>query len=332
MSANRRGLGSSFPRHCSPQAGFTLVELLVVIAIIGMLVGILLPAVSSARESARRSQCSNNLKQIGLGLIGYQTAMGHFPKGSGISRRRANAGLSWNVFILPHIEEQELYDLIAPDADGVSNSLNLLTKSQELPIYICPSAPTARKYSPDGSPVVVMLPKQLRESNYAGVGGAGRVEGSVVDLEDLECGDYFTDGMLYPDSQITLAHIKDGQSNTLMVGERHYFAGDWTYGSHWEKRPDRQLCLNSTKNARWPINGSREAFGYHRRDANAPDNAKHILFNDLVFESYHPAGVNFVYADGHVTFETEDIDLACFQDRATIAGAASLAGGEFACQ
>ena len=335
MSVNARWDLGLFRRsgylHSTMRRGFTLVELLVVIAIIGALVGILLPAVSSARESARRSRCANNLKQIGLGLLSYNSTMGHFPKGSGISKRRAIAGLSWNVFILPHIEQQALYDVIAPDADGVSSTLNLVSKTHEVPIYVCPSAPTVVGYSPDGVPVTVLLPKRLRESNYAGVGGAGRVQGSVVDLEDQECGDYFTDGVLYPDSQITLAHIKDGQSNTLMVGERHYFAGDWTYGSHWEKRPDRQLCLNSTKNARWPINGSREAFGYHRRDLTAPDGAKHILFNDLVFESYHSGGVNFVYADGHVSFETDDMDLACFHDLSTVAGGATLAEGEFAC-
>lgn len=310
--------------------GFTLVELLVVIAIIGMLVGILLPAVSSARESARRSQCSNNLRQLGIGLLSFNGTMEHFPRGAAIAKRAGRVGLSWNVFILPHVELQDIYEAINPDEDGMSSSVTLSAKTQAIPTFICPSSSLTDM--PLGGP---FPSKQLRESNYIGVGGAGRVEGTTVDLEDADCGDYFTDGMLYPNSRVTSAHIKDGASNTLMVGERHYFAGDWTYGSTWTKRPDQQLCVNSTKNARWPINASRDVLGYHRldrSDVDIPENTKHILFNDFVFESYHSGGVNFVYADGHVTFETDDIDLACFHDKATIAGGAMLPDGEFSCQ
>ena len=317
--------------HAARRNAFTLVELLVVIAIIGMLVAILLPAVSSAREAARRSTCANNLKQIGLGLLGFHESRNQFPKGSGISNRRALAAVGWHVFVLPFIEEQSLYEQIAPDENGVSRTLNLLAKSHELPVYSCPSAGTT-SYSPDGGAITVVLTRRLRESNYVGVGGAGRVPGSVEDREDSKCGDYFTDGVLYPNSQISTAHIKDGASNTYLVGERYYFAGDWTYGSHWTRDPTREICLNSSKNARWPINSSREELGYHRLDPSAPEGAKFILFNDLVFESYHPGGVNFVYADGHVSFQTDDMELACFQDQATVAGGALLPGGEFACQ
>ena len=305
----------------SYSGGFTLVELLVVIAIIAMLVGILLPAVSSARESARRTQCSNHLRQIGIGILSYHSTNGQFPKGSAIATRKGRAGLSWNVYLLPFIEMHDIYDVIDPQPNGMAKNLLLATKAYEIPTYLCPSARPSRSTAHNS----------LRESNYIGVTGAGRVEGTTVDLEDNECGDYFTDGILYPNSEVTIAHIKDGQSNTLMIGERFYKAGDWTYGSHWEKRPDQGLCMNSTKNARWPINGSRDAFGYHPADEDAPEGAKRSPMNDMVFESDHSGGVNFVYADGHVDFATDDIALACFHDLATIAGGALHPGGEFSC-
>lgn len=127
--------------------GFTLVELLVVIAIIGVLVGLLLPAIQSAREAARRSQCSNNLKQIGLGLMNYESAREHFPPGqfrpAGVSDK---LGYSWSVWHLPYIEQQPLFDRLdfsvslkaspnnLPDFTGPANAV--------IPTYICPSTST----------------------------------------------------------------------------------------------------------------------------------------------------------------------------------------------
>ncbi len=95
-------------------AAFTLVELLVVIAIIGILVALLLPAVQASREAARRSQCANNLRQLGIGLLAYHDAIGAFPPGLLDRRTGANPQgkqLSWNVFLLPYIEEQPVYAL-----------------------------------------------------------------------------------------------------------------------------------------------------------------------------------------------------------------------------
>ncbi|MBD14236.1 MAG: hypothetical protein CMJ72_03605, partial [Planctomycetaceae bacterium] len=91
----------------SQQGGFTLVELLVVIAIIGVLIALLLPAVQAAREAARRSQCSNNLKQIGLGLLNYESARGHFPPGQYKPENvNEKSAYSWSVWHLPYIEQQ----------------------------------------------------------------------------------------------------------------------------------------------------------------------------------------------------------------------------------
>jgi prepilin-type N-terminal cleavage/methylation domain-containing protein/prepilin-type processing-associated H-X9-DG protein len=125
--------------------GFTLVELLVVIAIIGVLVALLLPAIQSARESARRTQCTNNLKQIGLGMLNFETSKKHFPPGeykpAGVP---TSGGLAWCAWFLPYIEEKAIYDQMnfkldmrrppnwQPDLSGPTNRL--------IPVYLCPSS------------------------------------------------------------------------------------------------------------------------------------------------------------------------------------------------
>jgi len=289
--------------------GFTLVELLVVIAIISLLVGLLLPAVSASRGAAQRTQCMNNLRQVGLGMLSYHAANSNYPTGSTLVPRNGQAGLSWHVFILPQIEQGSLYDLIDPQPNGMA--ANLSARKVEIPLYVCPSAPS--------------LSNENKRSHYAGVAGAGR-NGQLVDLEDAECGDYYTDGMLYPRSQVTEAHIKDGRSNTMMIGERYYFTEVWTDGALWRGNPNKHVCMNSTKNVRWPINGSRQTFGWHPQDPEAPRDAKRMLDNDTVFASYHPGVANFIYADGHVETLNEDLDLECYKHLATING------GEVICE
>jgi prepilin-type processing-associated H-X9-DG protein len=158
----------------------------------------------------------------------------------------------------------------------------------------------------------------IKSTHYIGVSGAGRV--GTVDLEDEACGDYFTDGMLFPKSAVTSQHVRDGASNTLMVGENNYVLHGWMEGAYWKNNPKQQICMASTKNVRWPINPSREAFGYHFDDPNAPPDAKRMLNNDSLFGSDHPGGAFFTFVDGHVQFKTNDLDLKCFQDLATVSG------------
>ena len=299
----------NIPHAKTARSGFTLVELLVVIAIIALLVGLLLPAVGSSREAARRTECKNNLKQIGLGVLSYHAANNQFPPGGSMGKRNGIPGLSWNVFILPHLEQQNVYELVNPTSTTTApRSVRLM----DMPVFFCPS--TGREPGPD-SPF---------PSNYVGVAGAGR-NNQFVDLEDSFCGDYFNDGLLYPESQTTTAHVKDGQSNTLMIGEQEFLGNveAWTDGAYWLQSPKRQVCTTSTKNMRWPLNCSFDECGYPRRNPSGvtpPANATRLLDNDIRFASGHPGGVQFVFADGHVEMKLNEMDLDCLKHLATIRG------------
>src|SRR5262249_40421609 len=124
--------------------GFTLIELLVVIAIIAVLIALLLPAVQSAREAARRAQCVNNLKQIGLGMHNYESAQGSLPPGI-----RGGIWGTWLVFVLPYVEQQSLYNAWNSDgnnnttaaAQGISygSAFNITVTASRLNVYTCPS-------------------------------------------------------------------------------------------------------------------------------------------------------------------------------------------------
>ncbi|GIX01226.1 MAG: prepilin-type N-terminal cleavage/methylation domain-containing protein [Thermogutta sp.] len=203
--------------------GFTLVELLVVIAIIGVLIALLLPAVQAAREAARRSQCSNNLKQIGLGFHNFQDVYGWLPNGArdgdhrvpdpltACCNSRTRHGWSWLYHITPFIEQKAIYDL-ASDADDPptpgsgQNSKEDIVAQQGVPTYYCPSRRYMEYYGSG----------KFYRSDYAGNGGqrdAGDVRGSGSNgLRGV---------VIQTDAKKTRVEmLRDGSSNTIMVGEK----------------------------------------------------------------------------------------------------------------
>jgi prepilin-type N-terminal cleavage/methylation domain-containing protein/prepilin-type processing-associated H-X9-DG protein len=287
--------------------GFTLVELLVVIAIIGVLLGILLPAVQAAREASRRSQCANNIKQMGLALQNYHSQHRRFPPASPLHTREGNPSISWRVMILPFLEETALYQEIETTPDG--GAINWRPGQRAIDVYLCPS--TERPVT-NGTTLVA--------SHYAAVSGAYR-GGKRIDLEDENCGDIYTNGIFYPNSRTSASKITDGTSHTLAVGERLYVFRDWMDGAVWWGRPLRVICTEAAKNVRYPINADRNQFGYYVADTEAPSNAPlTMLLNDLTFASFHAGGAQFCFADGSVHLLSEVIDFQIFQDMATIAG------------
>ena len=242
---------------------FTLIELLVVIAIIGVLVALLLPAVQAAREAARRSQCANNLKQVGLALHGYHDAAQTFPAGGWIAvfsqPLTANMNMGWSAAVLPWLEQRTLFDSVNFQA-RYNDAVNSTAVYTVLQVYLCPSEPRATTWNQAPGD-----PYPSADADYGGIYGP---RGLPVPT--------FTNnppaGPMVFNRPIKLAEIRDGASQTILVGE------------------DPEAI-----NAMW-------ASGHNIFDQSAPINARPPTEYGEELTSQHPGGVDALFADGSVHF------------------------------
>jgi prepilin-type N-terminal cleavage/methylation domain-containing protein/prepilin-type processing-associated H-X9-DG protein len=197
-------------------AGFTLVELLVVVAVIGLLMALLLPAVQQARESARRTGCASNLKQIGLGLQNYYDVHKAFPIGCyqwRPSGNTTNLQLAWSAYLLPFIDEQAIYETLDL-SKAYDSSANQYGATQAVTTYLCPSVPRTS-----------FLNGSLAASDYGGIYGE-RITGPESNLP-------LPRGMMNYQTPITLQMVSDGTTNTLIVSEDALFPdGQWINGDN----------------------------------------------------------------------------------------------------
>lgn len=284
------------------RSGFTLVELLVVIAIIGVLVALLLPAVQAAREAARRAQCTNNLKQIGLALHNYHDTHQTFPSGVLSDRHGTRPTgdngqeFGWLVLILPMMEQQPMYDQLAPTRRPLWQLLNDPDRDiVQTPIssYRCPSDRTGNTVQ--GTPQTMDFngPRAQVGTNYfggttsyLGNGGYWELNTSVAQGR----------GLLYRNSAIRFRDIIDGTSNTFAAGERDFdcSSGVWA----------------GTRNSTGPgPRGNNYQLGRVSIPLNFKSNPTGNNSCCEGFSSAHPGGANFLLADGAVRFVSETINF-----------------------
>jgi prepilin-type N-terminal cleavage/methylation domain-containing protein/prepilin-type processing-associated H-X9-DG protein len=286
-------------------AGFTLIELLVVIAIIGVLIALILPAVQSARESANRAKCTNNLKQLGLAAQEYHDAFSSFPSGwlcdlaDGNCLPQAASAYMWNGLcgLFLKLEQGNLYNEI--NFDLPTNAIDNVTSTRRtLEAFVCPS--NRKAMTVETTTKTTTGPRtKLGPSDYRGNMAAGMLD-DCIDPKDPNCYHY-DNGLTFQNSQVSMADITDGTSNTVLIGET--LTGTWAEAT--------SCCVRTTFD----------------RYINKP-----IRLNGVNYYTYwmskHPNLVNFSFCDGSVSVVTNQIDRRVLIKLMTRNGGESISSDE----
>ncbi len=317
------------------RAAFTLIELLVVIAIIAILIALLLPAVQQAREAARRTQCRNNLKQLGLALHNYHDNFNAFPPGW-IGHTNGNtalpfSGWGWTTMLLPGIDQAPLYNNLSTRfsstfsygatngntviATPVPNALEISGLNTQIPAFRCPSDTGQERITNTNalttSGATVAPTNQFARTNYVGVAGwdatnnLGIRDGVVVSTLLFR-------GLFGENSRVGIRDMTDGSSNSIVVGER------WTI---------RNAAATDVGHATWAgcLNrntdeGQAAVLGdtFVRMNADTDGNPATRQDNTTGFASFHVGGAHFLLGDGTVRFISENVDAVLYRNLSTV--------------
>ena len=318
--------------------GFTLIELLVVIAIIGVLIALLLPAVQAAREAARRAQCTNNLKQIGLAFHNYHDTHGSMPPG-----RKSCCWGTWLVFILPYIEQQPMYDAWNSQADmrnpgidwhlGYAGVTNTTVTTSRIETYNCPSEinsgerPFTNNVATQNYVVNFGNTTEAQHEVFNGIAFGGSP------FHDVGCPNVFRDEtaeqMPGGDPTVDFAAFRDGLSNTVLASENRIGVGSdlrgyshWGYGANFvtffppnTSQPD---VLQSPGYCNYPF------------QTNPPCVAATQALPMMKYaRSWHPGGVNTTMGDGSVKFIKDTIAINIWRALGSTRGGEIVGADQF---
>lgn len=316
-------------RH-TRRLGFTLIELLVVIAIIAILIALLLPAVQQAREAARRSQCKNNLKQLGLALHNYHDIYGRLPIGA-----LGPFSNSWSLAILPQVDQQSVFNQLILGGNGAASVTGpnaAILDGWTPPVFWCPSSSTNRTHTRTTAGNTV----RMATMSYIGIAGAPTSATSATDPTGrgrcISGGQGYgcANGMMPPNQSLKFRDVTDGLSNTVLIGESSDWGktstgatkdirtssewGGW-YGSVSDGSPPyngtgtytwsgNPYCRNITS-VRYPIGTTLELTGSGGNYHDGVNNALH---------SPHTGGAQVLRGDGGVGFLSNSMDVRVLRD------------------
>ena len=279
--------------------GFTLVELLVVIAIIGVLIGLLLPAVQAARSAARRISCDNNLKQLGLGIQNYESAMRRMPPGY-IYKPGAqgnHAGFGWGAMLLPYLEQSAVYSRVN-FSTPVFDAQNASIREKHLTVFLCPEDTVS------GESFVEMRSEMYAMASYVASFGP-------PDLDETQ---EKREGLFSRNGGTRFAEVLDGLSNTLACGERQNgpFRKGGVHGPHFSYET---TWIGAVRDITDPTDDHGHMVLF--QTGNTPNSE---YSDDRDVSAPHVGYANFLFGDGSVRLITEGIDLCVYQGLSTKAG------------